>query len=120
MAARETAVVFGVEARLGWAQVQRFVTGNMQVGADARGEAELICMINSRGGQGIRSYAADVSNGEDVLRVFDSVDRDFGVPSSFVLVKRRHAEVVAWRSARDVLVLAACVTVRCAVGSFRH
>lgn len=84
MAARETAIVFGVGPGLGWALVQRFATENMQVGAVARDEAKLISLINSGGSQGIRPYAADVSNGEDVLRVFDSVDCDFGVPDVVV------------------------------------
>jgi NAD(P)-dependent dehydrogenase (short-subunit alcohol dehydrogenase family) len=84
MATRETAIVFGVGPGLGWALIQRFVTENMQVGAVARDEAKLNSLIKSGGHQGVRPYAADVSNGEDVLRVFDSVDRDFGVPDVVV------------------------------------
>ena len=84
MAARETAIVFGVGPGLGWALVQRFVIENMQVGAVARDEANLNSLLKSGGSQGVRPYAADVSNSEDVLRVFDNVDRDLGVPDIVV------------------------------------
>ena len=84
MAGRETAIIFGVGPGLGWALARRFVTENMQVGAVARDEAKLNSLINSEGGHGIRPYAADVSNSEDVLRVFDSVDHDLGAPDIVV------------------------------------
>jgi NAD(P)-dependent dehydrogenase (short-subunit alcohol dehydrogenase family) len=84
MAARETAIVFGVGPGLGWALAKRFVTDSMQVGAVARDEAKLNSLIQSEGSRSIRSYAADVSKSEDVLRVFDSVDRDFGEPDLVV------------------------------------
>jgi NAD(P)-dependent dehydrogenase (short-subunit alcohol dehydrogenase family) len=84
MAARETAIVFGVGPGLGWALAKRFVTESMQVGAVARDEAKLNSLIKSEGSRGVRPYAADVSNSEDVLRVFDSVDRDFGEPDLVV------------------------------------
>ena len=84
MAERETAIIFGVGPGLGWALTQRFVTENMQVGAVARGEAKLNSQIKSEGGHGVRPYAADVSKSEDVLRVFESVDRDFGEPDLVV------------------------------------
>jgi NAD(P)-dependent dehydrogenase (short-subunit alcohol dehydrogenase family) len=45
MAARETAIVFGVGRGLGWALAKCFVTGNMQVGAVARDEAKLNSLI---------------------------------------------------------------------------
>jgi NAD(P)-dependent dehydrogenase (short-subunit alcohol dehydrogenase family) len=48
----------------GWALAQRFVTENMQVGAVARDEAKLNSMIESGGCDGVRPYAADVSNSE--------------------------------------------------------
>ena len=84
MAARETAIIFGVGPGLGWALARRFVTDGMQVGAVARDKAKLTAMIESGGFDGIHPYAADVSNGEDVLRVFDSVDRDLGEPDLVV------------------------------------
>lgn len=84
MAERETAIVFGVGPGLGWALARRFMTGNMQVGAVARDEAKLNSLIKSEGSVGIRSYAADVSNSEDVLRVFEKVDSDFGCPDLVV------------------------------------
>lgn len=84
MQARETAIVFGVGPGLGWALARRFATENMQVGAVARDEAKLNGLIASGSSKGIQPYAADVSNSEDVLRVFDSVDRDFGVPDIVV------------------------------------
>ncbi len=84
MVARETAIVFGVGPGLGWALVQRFVTENMHVGAVARDAAKLSALIDSGGRQEVRPYVADVANGEDVLRVFESVDRDFGVPDVVV------------------------------------
>ncbi|MGN8159961.1 SDR family NAD(P)-dependent oxidoreductase [Salinisphaera sp. SWV1] len=84
MPARETAIVFGVGPGLGWALVQRFVTANMQVGAVARDEAKLNALIHAVDSQDVRPYAADVSNGEEVLRVFDRVERDFGVPDVVV------------------------------------
>lgn len=84
MTARETAIIFGVGPGLGWALVRRFATENMQVGAVARDAAKLNAMIESGGRDGIRPYAADVSNGEDVLAVFDSVDRDLGEPDLVV------------------------------------
>jgi NAD(P)-dependent dehydrogenase (short-subunit alcohol dehydrogenase family) len=84
MAAREIAIVFGVGPGLGWALAKRFVTESMQVGAVARDQAKLNSLIKSEGGRGVRSYVADVSNREDVLRVFDSVDSDFGEPDLVV------------------------------------
>jgi NAD(P)-dependent dehydrogenase (short-subunit alcohol dehydrogenase family) len=78
MAARETAIVFGVGPGLGWALARRFATENMQVATAARDEANLNSLIQSEGGHSIRPYAADVSSSEDVHRVFDSVDRDLG------------------------------------------
>jgi short-subunit dehydrogenase len=41
MAARETAIVFGVGPGLGWALAKRVMTENMQVGEVARDEAKL-------------------------------------------------------------------------------
>ena len=84
MAERETAIVFGVGPGLGWALARRFVSENMQVGAVARDEAKLNSLIKSKGGTGVRPYAADVSKSEDVLRVFDSIDRDVGAPDLVV------------------------------------
>ena len=84
MAARETAIVFGVGPGLGWALARRFMTEDMQVGAVARDEAKLNSLIKPEGSVAIRPYAADVSNSEDVLRVFESVDRDFGEPDLVV------------------------------------
>ena len=71
MAERETAIVFGVGPGLGWALVRRFMTGNMHVGAVARDEARLNSLVKSEGSLGVRPYAADVSNSEDVVRVFE-------------------------------------------------
>jgi NAD(P)-dependent dehydrogenase (short-subunit alcohol dehydrogenase family) len=84
MAARETAIVFGVGPGLGWALARRFQTEDMQVGAVARDKSKLSSMIESGGCVGVRPYAADVSNGEDVLRVFESIDRDLGEPDLVV------------------------------------
>jgi NAD(P)-dependent dehydrogenase (short-subunit alcohol dehydrogenase family) len=84
MSARETAIVFGVGPGLGWALAKQFVTDDMQVGAVARDEAKLHSLIKSEGGHGVRPYAADVSKSEDVLRVFESVDRDLGEPDLVV------------------------------------
>jgi NAD(P)-dependent dehydrogenase (short-subunit alcohol dehydrogenase family) len=84
MTERETAIIFGVGPGLGWALARRFATENMQVGAVARDEAKLNSMIESGGCDGVRPYAADVSNSEDVLRVFESVDRDLGEPDIVV------------------------------------
>jgi NAD(P)-dependent dehydrogenase (short-subunit alcohol dehydrogenase family) len=84
MTDRKTAIVFGVGPGLGWALVQRFVTENIQVGAVSRDDAKLSALLKSGGSQGVRPYAADVSNNDDVLRVFDSVDRDFGAPDIVV------------------------------------
>jgi NAD(P)-dependent dehydrogenase (short-subunit alcohol dehydrogenase family) len=84
VAARETAVVFGVGPGLGWALARRFVTESMQVGVVARDEAKLNSRIESGGYDGVRPYAADVSKSEDVLRVFESVDRDLGEPDLVV------------------------------------
>jgi NAD(P)-dependent dehydrogenase (short-subunit alcohol dehydrogenase family) len=84
MAARETAIVFGVGPGLGWALAKRFRADNMQIGAVARDEAKLNSLIKSEGSHDIRPYTADVSNGEDVQRVFDGVDRAFGEPDLVV------------------------------------
>jgi NAD(P)-dependent dehydrogenase (short-subunit alcohol dehydrogenase family) len=84
MAGRETAIVFGVGPGLGWALAKRFMTETMQVAAVARDEAKLKALIGSEGAVDIRPYAADVSNGDDVLRVFDSIDRDLGEPDLVV------------------------------------
>src|SRR5487761_1442786 len=84
MAARETAIIFGVGPGLGWALARRLVTDGMQVGAVARDKSKLDSMIESGAWDGVRPYAADVSNGEEVLRVFESVDRDLGEPDLVV------------------------------------
>ncbi|BAI96813.1 MULTISPECIES: SDR family NAD(P)-dependent oxidoreductase [Sphingobium] len=84
MPSRETAIVFGVGPGLGWALARRFATENMQVAAIARDETKLNSLIQSEGGHDIRPYAADVSSGDDVLRVFDGVDRDLGEPDLVV------------------------------------
>jgi NAD(P)-dependent dehydrogenase (short-subunit alcohol dehydrogenase family) len=84
MALRETAIIFGVGPGLGWALAKRFATENMHVGAVARDQAKLEALVASEGGHGVRAFAADVSNSEDVFGVFDSVDRDFGAPDLVV------------------------------------
>jgi NAD(P)-dependent dehydrogenase (short-subunit alcohol dehydrogenase family) len=84
MTARETAIVFGVGPGLGWALVRRFVAEGMRVGAVARDLAKLNSMVESGGRPGVHPYAADVSNDEDVRRVFESVDRDLGEPDVVV------------------------------------
>lgn len=84
MTTRETAIVFGVGPGLGWALAKRFRSEAMQVGAVARDEAKLNALIKAEGAHDVRPYAADVSNNEDVLRVFDRVDHDFGEPDLVV------------------------------------
>lgn len=84
MAARETALVFGVGPGLGASLVRRFAAENMLIGAVARDEAKLNSLIKSEAGHGVRTYAADVSKSEDIQRVFDSVDREFGEPDLVV------------------------------------
>ena len=84
MQSPETAVIFGVGPGLGWALARRFVAENMQVGVVARDKAKLDTVIESGGYVGVRAYGADVSNHEDVPRVFDSVDRDLGEPDLVV------------------------------------
>lgn len=84
MPSRETAIVFGVGPGLGWALAKRFATDNMRVAVVARDETKLTSLIKSEGGRDIRSYSADVSKIEDVLRVFNCVARDFGEPDLVV------------------------------------
>ena len=84
MSSRKTAIVFGVGPGLGWALARRFATENMQVAAVARDESKLKSLIQSEGSANIHPYAGDVSNSEDVQRVFDSVDRDLGDPDLVV------------------------------------
>jgi len=55
-----------------------------RVAGVARDEAKLAYLTKSEGGRDIRAYAADVSSSEDVLRVFDSVDRELGEPDLVV------------------------------------
>jgi len=55
---------------------------HMHVAAVARDELKLSSLVSNSGD--VRPYAADVSNREDVLRVFDSVDRDLGAPDMVV------------------------------------
>ena len=84
MATRETAIVFGVGPGLGWALAKRFINENMQVAAVARDEVKLKSLVKAEGSRGVQPYAADVSSSEDVLRVFDNVDRIFGEPDLVV------------------------------------
>jgi short-subunit dehydrogenase len=63
----------GLDQGLGWALTRRFVAENVRVGAVARDEAQLNAPIRSQGSNDVRPYVADVSNSEDVFRVFDSV-----------------------------------------------
>ena len=80
----ETAVVFGVGPGLGWALARRFASDGMQVAAVARDGAKLEALIQSDGGHDIRPLVADVASADDVLRVFDQVDRDLGDPDLVV------------------------------------
>ncbi|OYY72067.1 SDR family NAD(P)-dependent oxidoreductase [Sphingomonas sp. 28-63-12] len=80
MAERQTAIVFGVGPGLGWALVKRFAEEKMQVGAVARNAAKLNALIGPSDAGGIRPYAADVSNSDDVNSVFEAIDRDLGEP----------------------------------------
>ena len=84
MPSRETAIVFGVGPGLGCALARRFAAANTEVAAVARDKAKLNSLIRSEGSHDIRPYAADVSSGDDVLRVFDGVDRDLGEPDLVV------------------------------------
>ena len=84
MQSPKTAIIFGVGPGLGWALARRFVAENMQVAVVARDKAKLDTVIESGGYVGARAYGADVSNHEDVSRVFDSVDRDLGEPDLVV------------------------------------
>jgi NAD(P)-dependent dehydrogenase (short-subunit alcohol dehydrogenase family) len=84
MAARETAIVFGVGPGLGWALAKRFTNENMHVGAVARDGAKLNSLIKSESNDRVRPYVADVANNEGVIRVFDNIDRDFGEPDLVV------------------------------------
>ena len=84
MTARETAVVFGVGPGLGWALASLFARENMQVAAIARDLAKLNALIGPKGSLDVRPFAADVSNNEDVHRVFERVDRDLGEPDLVV------------------------------------
>ena len=84
MPTRETAVVFGVGPGLGWALARRFASDGMQVAAVARDGAKLEALIQSDGGHDIRPFVADVASADDVLRVFDQVDRDLGDPDLVV------------------------------------
>ena len=84
MSPPETAIVFGVGPGLGWALVKRFAADNMQVAAVARDEGKLNALLASGGGQGTRPYGADVSSRDDVLRVFESVERELGPPDVVV------------------------------------
>ena len=84
MAERETAIVFGVGPGLGWALARCFVSEDMRVGAVARDDGKLNALITSEGSSAVRPYAADVSNSDDVLRVFESVDSDLGEPDLVV------------------------------------
>ena len=84
MPARETAIVFGVGAGLGWALARRFAAEGMQVAAVARDQAKLDALIGSAADPQIRSYAADVASNADVTRVFDRIDSDLGEPDVVV------------------------------------
>ncbi|MFG1243443.1 SDR family NAD(P)-dependent oxidoreductase [Xanthobacter sp. V7C-4] len=84
MSEREIALVFGVGPGLGWALARRFKTAGMQVGVVARDEAKLSALIESESNREIRPYVADVSSSEDVLRVFENADREFGEPDLVV------------------------------------
>lgn len=84
MASCETAIVFGVGPGLGWSLAKRFATEHMQVAGVARDEAKLGSLIGPERGLDILAYAADVSNGNDVLRVFDRVERDLSEPDLVV------------------------------------
>lgn len=84
MQSRKTAIIFGVGPGLGWALARRFVAENMQVAVVARDKSRLETAIESGQFAGVRGYGADVSNHEDVSRVFDSVDRDLGEPEIVV------------------------------------
>ncbi|NLS18658.1 SDR family NAD(P)-dependent oxidoreductase [Rhizobium sp. P40RR-XXII] len=84
MAERATAIIFGVGPGLGWALAKRFAIETMQVAVVARNEEKLNSLIQSEGAHDIRAYAADVSNSDDVLRVFNDVGRDLGEPDLVV------------------------------------
>lgn len=84
MTTHETAIVVGVGPGLGCALAKRFAAEDMSVGAVARDEAKLNTLISSRPSLDVRPYAADVSKAEDVVRVFEGVERDLGQPDLVV------------------------------------
>ena len=84
MTRSETAIVFGVGPGLGWALSKRFLAANMRVAAVAREKAKLRSLAQSDSGQNIRLYSADVSNGAEVTRVFECIERDLGPPDVVV------------------------------------
>ena len=84
MRSSETAIIFGAGPGLGLALARRFAAENMQVAAIARNFDKLSAMIESGGCDNVRPYAADVSNSDDIHRVFNHIDRDFGPPDIVV------------------------------------
>ena len=78
MNSNPVAIVFGVGPGLGWALTTRFAAEGMHVGAVARDAAKFDDWIKSGARHNVWPYAADVSNVEEVTKVFDRVEQDLG------------------------------------------
>ena len=81
---REIAVVVGAGPGLGWALAKRFAQAGMQVVAAARDPVKLKPAVSAEGASGVQLEACDATQPIAVTRLFDTVERDFGIPGLVV------------------------------------
>ena len=81
---REIAVVVGAGPGLGWALSKRFAQAGMQVVAAARGPGKLKQAMSAELMSGVRLEACDATQPIAVTRLFETVERDLGIPSLVV------------------------------------
>jgi NAD(P)-dependent dehydrogenase (short-subunit alcohol dehydrogenase family) len=80
----DVAVIVGVGPGLGWALVQRFAREGMTVAAVARSERKLLELEQSDTTGRVRHYAGDVSQEDEVAKLFQAVFTDLGIPQLVV------------------------------------
>jgi NAD(P)-dependent dehydrogenase (short-subunit alcohol dehydrogenase family) len=81
MAGNEVAVIVGVGPNLSASLARLFAGEGMSVALAARNTDKLGVLVQETGA---RAYATDSTKADDVARLFESVDRDLGVPDLVV------------------------------------
>lgn len=120
----KVAIVTGASSGIGAAIARRLTAGGMQVALVARSQdrlEELAAQIRAEGGKA-GTYATDVTQEDQVERMFDAVHRDLGAPDLLVsnagIADKTPLEdlsLTRWREVLDVNLTSAFLCCRAAV-----